>query len=169
MAEKQFKTQRRFEVMGEDIFKITNKLLSNQTLLKLIKYTDSDPLSHPDLTQDEIDKMLHKNILITPKIPDEDQDKNCYVIVLLDNYIVDEHNADFKVATVRFDVLCPMDRWVVNAKSLRPYLIMNEIDKDFNEKKLAGIGNLSFNKAERLVVSPYLAGYSLKYGHSEFN
>ena len=50
-----------------------------------------------------------------------------------------------------------------------PYLIMNEIDKEFNEKKLAGIGNLSFNSAERLVVSAYLAGYSLKYGHSEFN
>ena len=33
-------------------------------------------------TQDEIDKMLHKNILITPKIPDEDQDKNCYVIMM---------------------------------------------------------------------------------------
>ena len=42
-------------------------------------------------------------------------------------------------------------------------------DKEFNEKKLAGIGNLSFNSAERLVVSAYLAGYSLKYGHSEFN
>ena len=169
MAETKIGTQRRFEVMGEDIFKIVNKLLSNQNLLKLIKYTDKDPLSHPDVPQDEIDKMLHKNILITPKIPDEDQDKNCYIIILLDKYIVDPQNADFKIATVRFDVLCPMDRWVVNGKSLRPYLIMNEIDKDFNEKKLAGIGNLSFISSNRLVVSPYLSGYSLKYGHTEFN
>ena len=132
MAENVIKTQRRVEVMGEDIFKIVNKLLGDQTLLKLVKYTDSDPLSHPDVPQDEIDKMLHKNILITPKIPDEDQDKNCYIIVLLDNYMVDPQNEDFKIATVRFDVLCPMDRWVINAKSLRPYLIMNEIDKNFN-------------------------------------
>ena len=165
----EIKTQRRFEVMGDDIFKIVNKILNNQNLLKLVKYTDNDPLAHEDIPQDEIDKMLHKNILITPKIPDEDDDKNCYIIVLLDNYVVDVENKDFKVATVRFDVLCPMDRWVINGKSLRPYLIMNEIDKEFNEKKLAGIGNLSFNSAERLVVSAYLAGYSLKYGHSEFN
>ena len=165
---KTMKTQRRFEVMGDDIFKIVEKILSNHTLMKLIKFTDSDPLSH-NITQEEADEMLHKNILITPKIPDEDQDKNCYIVVLLDNYIVDPNNEDFKIATVRFDILCPMDRWVINAKSLRPYLIMNEIDKEFNEKKLAGIGNLSFEKAERLVVSPYLAGYSLKYGHSEFN
>ncbi len=169
MAETKIGTQRRFEVMGEDIFKIVNKLLQNQNLLKLIKYTDRDPLSHPDIPQDEIDKMLHKNILITPKIPDEDQDKNCYIIILLDKYIVDPQNADFKIATVRFDVLCPMDRWVVNGKSLRPYLMMNEIDKEFNEKKLAGIGNLSFISSNRLVVSPYLSGYSLKYGHTEFN
>ena len=169
MAETKIGTQRRFEVMGEDIFKIVNKLLQNQNLLKLIKYTDRDPLSHPDIPQDEIDKMLHKNILITPKIPDEDQDKNCYIIILLDKYIVDPQNADFKIATVRFDVLCPMDRWVVNGKSLRPYLMINEIDKEFNEKKLAGIGNLSFISSNRLVVSPYLSGYSLKYGHTEFN
>lgn len=162
-------TQRRFEVMGEDIFKIVNRLLKNQRLLKLIKFTDSDPLSHPDLKQDEIDKMLNKNILITPKIPDDDNDKNCYVVVLLDNYEIDEVNADFKTTKIRFDVLCPMDRWIVNQKSLRPYLMMNEIDKDFNEKALAGIGNLSFQKANRLVVSPYLAGYSMIYGHTEFN
>ena len=128
-------TQRRFEVMGEDIFNIVNKIQTNQKLLKLLKFTDSNPLDHEDLSQDEIDEMLHKNLLIIPKLPDEDQDKNCYVIVLLDNYIVDPQNEDFKIATVRFDVLCPMDRWVINAKSLRPYLIMNEIDKNFNEKK----------------------------------
>lgn len=163
------KTQRRFEVMGEDIFKIVDRILKNQTILKLIKYTDKDPLKHENLTQDEIDEMLHKNILITPKIPDEDTDKNCYIVVLLDNYEIDEVNSDFKSTVIRFDVLCPMDRWVVNQKSLRPYLIMNEIDKEFNERALAGIGNLSFQKASRLVVSPYLAGYSMLYGHTEFN
>lgn len=162
-------TQRRFEVMGEDIFKIVNKLLTNQKLLKLLKYTDANPLDHEDLTQDEIDEMLHKNILITPKIPDEDQEKTCYIVVLLDNYEVDPTNNDFKFASIRFDVICPMDRWVINDNSLRPYLLMNEIDKTFNEKKLAGIGNLSFESASRLVVSPYLGGYSLKYGHYEFN
>lgn len=169
MSQYNQESQRRFEVMGEDIFKIVERLQSNQKLLKLLKFTDADPLKHEDLTQDEIDAMLHKNILITPKIPDEDQDKNCYIVVLLDNYVLDEINSDFKDTVIRFDVLCPMDRWVMNGKSLRPYLLMNEIDKAFNEKKLAGIGNLDFRRASRLVVSPYLAGYSLLYGHTEFN
>lgn len=162
-------TQRRFEVMGEDIYKMTERIMENQTLLKLLKFTDENPLEHPDLTQDEIDKMLHENVLIVPKIPDEDEKKQSYLIMLLDNYVVDPVNADFKNAAIRFDVICPLDHWIINNKSLRPYLIMNEIDKMFNEKKLAGIGNLSFQKASRLVVSPYLGGYSLVYGHTEFN
>lgn len=162
-------SQRKFEVMGEDIFKIVDKLLKDQQLLKLIRYTDADPLKHPDLTKEEIDAMFNKNILITPKIPDDDQDKNCYIIVLLDNYVLDPKNSDFKQTVIRFDILCPMDRWLINDRSLRPYMIMNRIDTLFNEQKLAGIGNLSFEGAVRLVVSPYLAGYTLNYGHYEFN
>ena len=162
-------TQRRFEVMGEDIFKIIAKIQSNQKLLKLLKFTDDNPLKHDDLSQEEIDDMLHKNLQIIPKLPDEDQDKNCYIVVILDKYAVDPVNPDFKTVIIRFDVICPLDRWVINGSTLRPYLILNELDKMFNEQKLAGIGNLKFVNADRLVVSPYLGGYTVNYGHFEFN
>lgn len=162
-------TQRRFEIMGEDIFKITNRICRNQNLLKLLKFTDNDPLKHPDLTQDEIDEMLHKNILIVPKIPDTLDDKLNYLIILLNDYELVPNNADFKFAQIRFVVLCPMDRWVMNGKTLRPYLMMSEIDTMFNEKELAGIGNLYFSKLVPLVPSATLAGYSMDYGHYEFN
>ena len=163
------KTQRRFEVMGDNIFLICNKLLKNQKILKLLKYSDSDPLTHPDLTEEESDELLHKNILITPKIPDDNKDKESYIVVLLDTFSLDDSNQDFKVIQIRFDIVCPLDEWVINSKSLRPYLIMSEIDKEFNEKALKGIGNLEFMGANRLVVSPYLGGYSMKYGQYEFN
>ena len=162
-------TQRRFEVMGEDIFKIAEKIMKNQKFLKLLKFTDADPLGHPDLTQEEIDEMLHKNILIVPKIPDELDEKTCYVVVILNSYDVVPANQDFKAASIRFDVVCPMDRWVINAKTLRPYLMMSEIDAMFNEQAVAGIGNLAFSKAVPVVLSPQLAGYSMLYEHYEFN
>ena len=162
-------TQRRFEVMGEDIFKIVNKIMSNQKILKLLKFTDGDPLNHPDLKQEEIDEMLNKNILVVPKIPDENSNNDCYIVIILNTYEVNLANNDFKDTTVRFDVICPMNRWLINEKTLRPYLIMSEIDTMFNEKSIAGIGNLSFAKATPLVPSPYLAGYSMIYGHYEFN
>lgn len=162
-------TQRRFAVMGENVYSTLNKIMKNQRLLKLLKFTDGNPLKHPDLTQDEIDKMLGRNILIVPKIPDELDDKLCYVMVLLDRYQVLPSNSEFKTAEIRFVVLCPTDRWVINEKTLRPYAIMNEIDKMFNEKELAGIGNLEFDRFNILVPSVNLSGYTMIYGHYEFN
>ena len=162
-------TQRRFAVMGENVYSTLNKIMKNQNLLKLLKFTDGSPLEHPDLTQDEIDEMLGRNILIVPKIPDELDDKLCYVMVLLDRYQVLPSNSEFKTAEIRFVVLCPTDRWVIDEKTLRPYAIMNEIDKMFNEKELAGIGNLKFDSFGILVPSVNLSGYTMIYGHYEFN
>ena len=88
MNKEKIQTQRRFEVMGEDIFKIVDRIQHNQTILKLLKFSDSNPLAHEDLTQQEIDEMLHKNLLIVPKLPAEDEDKNCYIVVILDKYDV---------------------------------------------------------------------------------
>lgn len=162
-------TQRRFAVMGENIYSILNRVMKNQRLLKLLKFTDSDPLKHPDLTQKEIDDMLDKNILIVPKIPDELDDKLCYLMILLDKYQVLPANSEFKSAEIRFVVLCPTDRWIINEKNLRPYALMNEIDLMFNEKELAGIGNLQFDNFNILVPSVNLSGYTMIYGHYEFN
>lgn len=162
-------TQRRFEVMGEDIFKILDRVLKNQKLLKLLKFTDKDPLAHNDLTQDEIDDMLEKNVLIVPRIPDNLDDELCHLMIILENYSTVQSNSEFKFAEIRFVVLCPMEKWIINTKSLRPYLMMSEIDTMFNEKELSGIGNLTFSELEPLVPSVRLAGYSMLYGHYEFN
>jgi hypothetical protein len=37
-------SQRRFAVMGENLFKIANKLITNQKLCRLLKYQSPDPL-----------------------------------------------------------------------------------------------------------------------------
>jgi len=37
-------TQRRFAVMGENTFRIANKLMSNSKLCRLLKYQTKDPL-----------------------------------------------------------------------------------------------------------------------------
>jgi hypothetical protein len=53
-------TQRRFAVMGENLFRIANKLVNNQTLCRLLKYQDMDPLN-PEAHEDVkgVD-LLHK-------------------------------------------------------------------------------------------------------------
>lgn len=161
--------QRRFAVMGENLFKIANRLITNQKLCRLLKYQDRDPLvkdeEHPEVKGIDL---LHKQIVLIPKYP-EDGIEYSYVLAVFDNFTINPNNPDFKLTRIRFDVVCPYTEWIINEGTLRPYLIMEEIDSMFNQAKLSGIGNLQFIHSTPLVLSPQLAGYSMYYQINEFN
>ncbi len=161
-------TQRHFAVMGENTFLIINKLLSDQTICRLVKYQVRDPLNKKyDPVNSE--ELINKQILITPKIFDDSTEKMSYITALFDNFVVNMLNPEFKVMTLRFDIACPYDEWLLDNRTLRPYLIMQRIDELFNEQKLAGIGTLQFYRADALTLSPWIGGYSMVYKINEFN
>ena len=112
---------------------------------------------------------MGKQILIVPKIFDENTEKMSYVTAIFDDFVVNQMNPDFKISTIRFDIACPYDEWLLDEGSLRPYLIMQEIDEMFNQAKLSGIGNLQFHRADALALSPQIGGYSMRYKINEFN
>ena len=161
-------TQRRFAVMGDNTFKIANKIMTNQTICRLLKYQTRDALTdkYPDVDGADL---IGKQILIVPKIFDDSTEKMSYVTAIFDDFVVNQINPEFKVSTVRFDIACPYDEWMLNERTLRPYLIMQEIDTMFNEGQLAGIGTLQFYRADALTLSPWIGGYSMKYKINEFN
>ena len=161
-------SQRRFAVMGTNTFNIANKLMQNQRLCRLLKYQVRDPF---DSKYEDVDgvSLLNKQIMIVPKIFDDSTEKTSYVVAIFSNFITNALNPDFKLSTVRFDVACPYDEWVLNDKSLRPYLMMQEIDDMFNQAQMAGIGTLQFIRAESIVLTPQIGGYSMLYQINEFN
>lgn len=163
-------TQRRFAVMGNNTFKVANTVMLNQKVCRLLKYQTKNPFDNtpeqPDV--DGVD-LINKQILIVPKIYDDSIEKMSYVVIIFNDYVVSEINPEFKMSTLRFDIACPYDEWLLNEKSLRPYLIMQEIDTMFNGSKLSGIGTLQFVSATPLVLSPWIGGYSMKYKIHEFN
>lgn len=161
-------SQRRFAVMGDNTFKILNKLVNNQRICRLLKYQVRDPFSEKYENVDGIE-LLNKQILAVPKVFDASTEKTSYIIAVFDNFVVNQFNPDFKVSTVRFDIACPYDEWLLDESSLRPYLIMQEIDNMFNQGKLAGIGNLQFHRADMLALSPQIGGFSMEYKINEFN
>ena len=161
-------SQRRFAVMGDNTFKILNKLVSNQQICRLLKYQVRDPFSDKYEDVDGID-LLNKQILAVPKVFDASTEKMSYIVAVFDNFVVNQSNPDFKISTVRFDIACPYDEWLLNENSLRPYLIMQEIDSMFNQGKLAGIGNLQFHRANMLTLTPQMGGFSMEYKINEFN
>lgn len=161
-------SQRHFAVMGENTFTIINKILNDQTICRLVKYQVRDPLSEK---YDDVDseELINKQILMVPKIYDDSTEKMSYVTALFDNFVVNMLNPEFKVMTLRFDIACPYDEWLLDNRTLRPYLIMQRIDELFNEQKLAGIGTLQFHRADALTLSPWIGGYSMVYKINEFN
>lgn len=168
-------TQRRFAVMGNNTFRIANKLMQNERICRLLKYNTRNPFEeidpitkNPQPHVDGLD-LIHKQILIVPKVFDDSTEKMSYIISVFDDFVVNQLNPEFKLSTVRFDIACPYDEWILNEQSLRPYLIMEEIDKMFNESKMAGIGTLQFYRADNLTLSPQIGGYSMKYKINDFN
>lgn len=161
-------TQRRFAVMGDNLFKIASKLMTNNKLCRLLKYQDPNPLD--ETLHEDVDgfDLLHKQIIIIPKFP-ENGIESSFVLAVFDNFTINPANADFKLVRIRFDVVCPYTEWVINENSLRPYLIMEEIDKMFNQANLSGIGKLQFTHSTPLTLSPQIGGYSLYYSINEFN
>ena len=162
-------SQRRFAVMGTNTFKIANKLMLNQRLCRLLKYQVRDPFNKEKYPDVDGADLINKQILIVPKIFDDSTEKMSYVTALFSNFVVNQLNPEFKISTIRFDIACPYEEWLIDDHSLRPYLIMQEIDKMFNEAKMAGIGTLQFYRADQLTLSPWIGGYSMIYNINEFN
>lgn len=168
-------TQRHFAVMGDNTFKIANILMKDQTICRLLKYQTKDPLEKVDpitgKDQPPVDgtELIHKQILIVPKVFDDSTEKMSYIISVFDDFSINQLNPEFKLSTVRFDVVCPYDEWILNKNSLRPYLIMQRIDSLFNGCKLSGLGTLQFHRADNLALSPWIGGYSMRYKINEFN
>lgn len=162
-------SQRRFAVMGDNTFRILNKLINNQRVCRLLKYQVRDPFNEEKYPDVDGVELLNKQILAVPKIYDASVEKMSYIVAVFDNFVVNQANPDFKLSTVRFDIACPYDEWILDENSLRPYLLMQEIDNMFNQGKLAGIGNLQFYKTQMLVLTPQMGGFSMLYTINEFN
>ena len=161
--------QRRFAVMGDNAFKIANKLMSNQTLCRLLKYQVRDALDANKYPNVDGSELINKQILIVPKVFDDSTEKTSYITALFNSFVVNQFNPEFKISSVRFDIACPYEEWIMNSYSLRPYLIMEEVDNMFNEAQLSGIGTLQFVRADPLTLTPQIGGYSMQYKINEFN
>lgn len=151
-----------FESAQKDLFGIINKLINDEELKKLLFYNGKDALRQPKLTEAETMSLVHDRIKIVPKIPVDDEVKS-QIIVSFDNYTTNATNPEFRDNIITFDVLCPIDIWVLEGYNLRPYKIMGEIDGLFNKQKLNGIGMVEFISANQLLLNEEMAGFTLMY------
>lgn len=151
-----------FLSMDKDLALITEKIMNNQTLLKLLYYSQQDYYNGKDLTPQEIYSMLHKQIKIIPRIVIEKECPN-YIIISFGDFKPNATNPEFRDCSMRFDILCHPDHWNLGNFALRPYKIAGEIDHMINGKKFTGIGIANLTYADNLVLNDQLMGFTLIY------
>ncbi len=122
---------------------IVKRLLANQNLLKLLYYTDKDPLSHDDLTPEQIqDEVFEKLVKIVPRVGPKET-AHSIIAVRIARARGLASNSEFKNVNISVEVFVPMTQWIIKDTNLRPFAIMGEVQKSLNGKKIEGLGKLT--------------------------
>jgi hypothetical protein len=145
-----------FTDIGYDLKRVLDKMLTNDTLVKLLYYNDSNVSAKPNLTNAQKVALIGDYIKIVPRLPKDIEVKN-YIVIQMDRFTPGESDdTRFKSFILSFDILCHSDNWVMDDYMLRPFKIMQELDAMFNMSKLHSLGPINF-------VNEDLMGYSLYY------
>ena len=151
-----------FLSINKDLDIITNRILKNDRLQKLLYYNVVNPLDQPNLTEDQQLELLERNIKIVPKLYIDGSVMN-YIIISFDNFIPNATNPEFRDNTISFDIICHFDQWQLKDFNLRPYRIAAELDTLFNDTRLTGIGKLDFVGCSQILLNEEFAGISIVY------
>ena len=122
---------------------IIKRLLANQNLLKLLYYTDKDPLSHEDLTEEQIqNEVFGKLVKIVPRVGPKETAHSIIALRIARARGLASNN-EFKNVTISVEVFVPMTQWIIKDTNLRPFAIMGEVQESLNNKKIEGLGKLT--------------------------
>ena len=122
---------------------IVKRLLANQNLLKLLYYTDKDPLSHEDLTEEQIkDDVFGKLVKVVPRVGPKETAHSIVVLRIARGQGLAANN-EFRNIMISIEVFVPLTQWIIKDTNLRPFAIMGEVQKSLNGKKIEGLGKMT--------------------------
>lgn len=150
-----------FLSVEKDMELLINKIIANKRLQKYLYYTNKDPLSQPNLTNEQALELFKTNIKIVPKFY-VDGSVLQYLLIKFVNFLPSE-NPEFRDNIIEFDIVCHYDQWAIKDFQLRPYKIAAELDSMLDKKRLTGIGKLEFIGANELVLTDEFGGICLMY------
>ena len=128
--------------LGENAQRIMKRLLANQKLLKLLYYTDMDPLNQPDLTPEQIrEEVFERLIKITPRVGPKET-AHSVVTMRITRARNNQRNNEFKDVNINFEVFVPLTEWIIKDTQLRPFAILGEIQESLDGKTINGLGRL---------------------------
>lgn len=157
-----------FNDLGQKMNKVIELLLNSQNLCKLLYYNDKTPLSNPDIS--DTSTLMLSNIFPVPKYTGAQEDKSSRVSVYFRDFKIYEDNIGFVEPKLCFDVMSHLDCWMIDS-NIRPFLVMNEIDKIFNNTYIKQISTRYIIRTfvDLVSYSDYWSGYYLVYSFTDSN
>lgn len=149
---------RNCQELGTNLQKICSRLLANTELVKLLYYTELDPLSCEELTEEEKrSKIFNELICVVPRVGARDDSKS--VIAVYIPKVSSTSNSEFKNVTIAIDVFVPLTHWIIKDSNLRPFAIMGEIQKSLVGKTINGLGKIQGGDFDLTLLTDEMSGY----------
>lgn len=154
--------------LGKNSQKIFSRILANQNLLKLLYYTDKDPLSGEDLTPEEIQNEIYgKLVKIIPRVGPKETAHSMLTMRIITGRRNSE-NDEFQDIRIHFEVFVPMTQWIIKDSNLRPFSILSELHKSLGNKVINGLGRLRGGDFQLNFLTDEMSCYEVEYNLVEY-
>lgn len=147
---------------GRDLIKISKKLLENQNLLKLLVNTDRSPLNHPDI-KDPLQEIFNHYIKVVPLLLNEDMTTKSKIVLFMEEGEPTIENPDHENIILLINIYCPFSEWLIDGDNLRPLAIQSEIRKSLQDKRLSGLGELTYKGFSLATLTEEMSCYSVRF------
>ena len=149
--------------IGTNLQKIVKRLMADDDLVKLLYYTDQDPLGKTKLSDEEKKELIFSKLIkIVPKVGPKEDAKSLIVLRVANgkpNYL----NPEFKDIELYIEVFTPLTQWVIKDSNLRPFAIMGQIEKSLKGKTVDGLGKLEGGGFELNFLSEEISCYQMVF------
>ena len=110
--------------LGINLQKIISRLQANQNLLKLLYYSDKNPLAGADLTEKQIqDDIFEKLIKIVPRVGPKETAQSLISLRVV-RAAADRSNDEFNNLTLCIEVFVPLTQCIIKVIKYNPKKII---------------------------------------------
>lgn len=155
-----------FQGLNDLKYEVRDKLLSNQSLLKLLRYSCDKPLQQPDI--DNPQSLLDDFIYLKPRAYDTQWSQRGVIMVTQTADMISGSRTYADIYLV-FTIAIHNEILILEDSKDRMYCICDELHKMFNNNSNFGIGDIEFNSFKETKGSTDYYTSNLVFSVTEFN
>lgn len=149
--------------IGVNLQRIMKRLMQNDNLIKLLYYTDKDPLSNENLTEEQKEsEIFEKLIKIVPRIGPKETASSIIALRVVTGK-KNQDNSEFKDVLISVEIFVPLTQWIIKGTNLRPFAILGEIEESLDGKMIEGLGKMSGGDFELNFLTEEISSYKQEF------